>query len=391
MRTSKIAAMAAASLVFVAGIASAARPLVPVGAADQVPQRLAILPAPAGEIERKPVSFSWALDPTRSLSQPEPFLAESREYWKTVQATELAAGVALPISSKGALVRLSPARGAEQLKATDIEIASGGRRIAVAGAAGEAELRKAGMDVSAGTQVLRLGDGAAAGRYTLRAAKARGSYVVHVFEPNSDVVLYARADRNQALAGSEMRVAISGIRAGKAERTQAGALLVSPDGGSRPVPVRPGRGGGLEAVFRLPEDAGTAKGLWEVHVFGDAGGTPRDARTAFAVAQPTARFAGIFGADAAHLRVSLPVQAASPGRYEARGTLYATAGDGSLRPVSQAHAAAWMEAGDGMLVLQFGRAHLPRGYGAPYEVRDLQLNDQGRMAPLESRARGARF
>ena len=95
--------------------------------------------------------------------------------------------------------------------------------------------------------------------------------------------------------------------------------------------------------------------------------------------------------DAANLRVSLPVEAASPGRYEARGTLYATAKAGSLRPVSQAHAAAWREEGDAMLVLQFGRAHVPAGYGAPFEVRQLELNDQGRIAPIESRARGARF
>ena len=62
-----------------------------------------------------------------------------------------------------------------------------------------------------------------------------------------------------------------------------------------------------------------------MQVFGDVGDVPRDARTAFAVAQPTARFSGIFGVDAADLRGPLPVEAASPGRYEARGTLYATA------------------------------------------------------------------
>jgi len=391
MRTSKFAALAAASLVFVAGLASAARPLIPAGASDQIPQRLAKLPAPGGEIERKPVSFSWALDPAVALSEPEPFLAESREYWQTVEAGELSVGVGLPVSAKGALIRVSPARGAAALKTGDFDIMQGGRKIAIAHAAGEAELRKAGMDVSAGTQVMKLGDDTGPGRYTLRAPKARGAYLVHVFEPRSDVVLHARADRNHALAGGDMRVAISGSRAGKGARLQSQALLVSPDGSSRNVPVRAARNGGMEAVFKLPDDASTTKGLWELQVFADADGTPRDARTAFAVAQPTAKFAGIFGHDADALRVSLPVEAASAGRYEARGTLYATARDGSLRPVSEAHGAAWMEAGSGTLVLQFARAHVPAGYGAPYEVRQLELNDQSRMAPLESRERGARF
>ncbi|RZA22034.1 MAG: DUF4785 family protein [Lysobacteraceae bacterium] len=391
MRTSKFAAVAAASLVFVAGIASAARPLIPAGASDQVPLRLARLPAPAGDIERKPVSFSWALDPSAALSEPEPFLAESREYWKTVDAAEMVAGVDLPISARGALIRVSPARGAATLKASDLDLLQGGRKTGIAHIAGDAALQKAGMDVSTGTQVMKLGDQAGPGRYTLRAAKARGAYVVHVFEPQSDVVLNARADRNHALAGNDMRVAISGTRAGNGVRLQSEALLVAPDGGSRVVPVRANGYGGLEAVFTLPDDATTARGLWELQVFGDADGTPRDARTAFAVGQPTAKFSGIFGHSSASLRVSLPVEAASPGRYEARGTLYATARDGSMRPVSVAHSAAWMQAGKGMLVLQFAKAHLPRGYGAPYEVRSLELNDQSRMAPLESRARGARF
>ena len=105
------------------------------------------------------------------------------------------------------------------------------------------------------------------------------------------------------------------------------------------------------------------------------------------MAAPTARFRGQFAFDATTMRMTLPVQAGSVGRYEARGTLYATAPDGQLRPVSQAHSAAWMKRGNGTLVLQFDRSHLPAGYGAPFEVRDLSLNDQSRMAPLESRAR----
>jgi hypothetical protein len=58
-----------------------------------------------------------------------------------------------------------------------------------------------------------------------------------------------------------------------------------------------------------------------------------------------------------------------------------------MRPVSQAHSAAWLKRGNGMLVLQFDRSHLPAGYGAPFEVRQLELNDQARMAPLERRER----
>ena len=393
MRTSilRVAALAALTTCSIAGVANAAQPLLPAGASDQVPERLALLPAPTGTIERKPVTFSWALDPDEALSDTAPFLAESREYWMTVEGSELARGLPLQMSAPGALIRVSPATGSAALRANDFSVSLGNRKVGIAQAADADALRKAGMDASAGTQVIRLGDGSGAGRNVLRAANARGRYVVHVFEPASDRVLFARADRNQALAGERMRVAIGATAAGRNAAVASQALLVAPDGSSKPVAVRNAAGGGQEAVFTLPASASQAKGLWELQVFGDVGNVPRDVRTAFAVAQPTARFAGRFDVDAANLRVSLPVEAASPGRYEARGTLYATAKNGSLRPVSQAHAAAWMQAGDGILVLQFARAHLPSGYGAPFEVRQLELNDQGRMAPIEVRARGARF
>ena len=48
-------------------------------------------------------------------------------------------------------------------------------------------------------------------------------------------------------------------------------------------------------------------------------------------------------------------------------------------------------AGVGELRLPFASVALPSGYAAPFEVRDLQLQDQSRMAPIESRAVAVRF
>lgn len=386
------AAALAALATFALGTAHAAQRLLPAAAGDQVPTHLVALPAPAGAVERKPVSFSWALNPDAELSAPAPYMAQSREYWLTVDGSELQRGVGLQMSAPGALVRVSPARGATPLRAEAFDVSSQGRPITIARAADAETLRRAGMDASAGTQILRLGDGSGAGRATLRAQGAHGRYVVHVFEPNSNNILYARTDRNHALVGgAPMRITVGATVAGRRSALRSDALLVAPDGSSQPVHLRSTAGGGQEAVFALPSKPNQPAGLWELQVFSTVNGVPRDARTAFAVAQPTARLAGSFGLDASRLRVSLPVQAGSPGRYEARGTLYASAPDGSLRPVAEAHAAAWMKAGNGVLVLQFQRSQIPAGYGAPYELRNLELNDQGRMAPLESRARAARF
>ncbi|MBU2048577.1 MAG: DUF4785 domain-containing protein, partial [Gammaproteobacteria bacterium] len=164
-----------------------------------------------------------------------------------------------------------------------------------------------------------------------------------------------------------------------------------PDGRSWPVPLVAARDG-LRAQVTVPQDIGTAQGLWELQAFVSADGVQRDAKVAFAVAQATARFQGQVEADASRREVRLPLQIGAPGRYEARGTLYATGPDGTLRPVAQAHSAAWFATvGAGELRLPFASVALPSGYAAPFEVRDLQLQDQSRMASIESRAVAVRF
>jgi len=85
------------------------------------------------------------------------------------------------------------------------------------------------------------------------------------------------------------------------------------------------------------------------------------------------------------VKFSLPVQVAAPGRYEVRGVLYATNASGETRPVAQAHSANWLETGERRLDLAFGPGNVPMGYGAPFELRFLELKDQTRLGTLETR------
>ena len=385
MRTLLFAALGAVSF-----SAIAAQPLLPADRGDQVPLRLVALPAPAGQFERAPVSFAWALDPGATLDAAQPHVAESREFWQTVDASELARGVEVTLTAPGAVILVSPTRGAAGIDASNLRLSSGSKGVQLDPGASAAELIGSGMPVAAGAATAKVAD-AGRGQYTLRTAGARGRYVVHVFEPASPVTLHARNTRSHVLGGETIVLEATMENSGRAIAAQAEALLVAPDGSSRAVPVTAKRDGTLAVQVTVPVGRAQPSGLWELQVFASGDGVQRDARTAFAVAQPTARFKGDYGFNAQRLRVALPVEAASPGRYEARGTLHATGPDRVLRPVSQAHAAAWVEAGDGMLVLDFSRAHLPARYGAPFEVRQLELHDQTRMAPLEVRARGARF
>ncbi|WP_315388444.1 DUF4785 domain-containing protein [uncultured Stenotrophomonas sp.] len=395
-------AMAVAAAVF-ALPAQAAQPLQPARGTDQVAPKVEHAPLPDATIERAPVQFAWALDPNQALTAPTPFTALSRSYWDTVDAASLQRGLELPLTAPDAVIQVSPVQGARALEVEQLQVRDPSGAPALDQVVEAQQLRAAGMDVNEGSAMARTGASTAVGSYRLQAPQAQGRYVVQVLEPNSPIALQLQADRQQVLAGG--RVALSarlqndgGSAALAAGRSVARvlpaageALLVAPDGRSWPVPLIAGKDG-LRAQVAIPEDIGQAQGLWELQAFVTAQGVQRDAKVAFAVARPTARFSGQAEVDAAQRQVRLPLQIGAPGRYEARGTLYATGPGGTLRPVAQAHNAAWFDTtGPGELTLAFDTVALPSGYAAPFELRDLQLQDQGRMAPIESRAVAVRF
>lgn len=379
--------------------AQAAQPL-RVAAGDQIPAALVAAPLPADESEHAPLAFAWALDPAQPLQVPGPQAAISRSYWQQVDAAELQRGLELPLSAPDAVIQLSPAPGARALPATSLQVRDPAGRSSVARSVDARQLQDAGMPVGDGSSMLRTGTASAAGVYRLQSAQAQGRYVVQVLEPNSPLRLEVQASQTQVLAGGNVQLQARLLEDGasaatlRTRRDSLGgeALLVAPDGRSWPQRLLRTTDGSLRAQVRIPAEASNTQGLWELQVFAQADGVLRDGKVAFAVARPTARFIGQAMPDPSSRQVSLPLQVAAAGRYEARGTLYATAANGQLQPVAQAHAAAWFEGpGRGALVLPFDQAALPAGFGAPYELRDLQLQDQSRMAPIESRALALRF
>lgn len=401
--TSPVKLAAAMAVALAALPLQAAQPLQAARSTDQVPTRVESAPLPADAGERAPVSFAWALDPTQALADPAPFVAISRSYWEMVDGSALQRGVALPMTAPDAVIQVSPAPGARTLTPAQWQLRDPAGTLKVEQVVDSQQLQAAGMSVSAGTAMARTGKTAAAGTYRLQSAQAQGRYVVQVLEPNSPISLRLQGSRDHVLAGGTLTVnaqlvddggsAQAGAARNLVRNLPAGgeALLVAPDGRSWPVPLQVGKTG-LTAQVTVPQDVGNAQGLWELQTFISANGVQRDAKIAFAVAQPTARFSGQVQADAGKRVLQLPLQVGAPGRYEARGTLYATGPDGQLRPVAQAHSAAWFEtAGMGTLSLPFDSVALPKGYGAPFQVRALELRDQTRMAPIESRAVAVSF
>jgi len=372
-------------------VSAQAGTLLPPGAADQSPSRLQAAPLPAGEFERKPVSFAWALDPQAELDAQAPFVAESREFWAVAEASELQGGLAIDTTAAGAVIRISPAQGGRAVDPDQVRMLKNGRPIAEPQTFqrknNAAQLRAAGMDVPDGSAIVQLAKEQGQGRFEVQLADAKGRYLVHVFEPESPFVFKAQADRRSVLAGGTLEVAAAMQRGGAdvaLPGNQVAGVLVSPSGRSYDLAFRGGK-----ARLQLPDDAGGEPGLWEVQLsagtYADGASVQRDANTAVEVTRPTAKLGGGYGFNAAAVRFDLPVQVAAPGRYELRGTLYATGRDGVSRPVSQAHMANWLEPGKRNLALSFGRVNVPMGYGAPYELRFLELKDQTRMGTLDTR------
>lgn len=400
--TSRLTIAVAVAAALVALPLHAAQPLL-ARSSDQLAPRVENAPLQANGIERAPVSFAWALDPTATLTAPAPFVATSRSYWELVDAATLQRGLDLPMTAPDAVIQVSPAPGARALSPQQWQVRDPAGTLAVDKVVDDQQLRAAGMSVGQGSAMVRTGRSAAVGTYRLQSAQAQGRYVVQVLEPNSTVALKLQASRQQVLAGGSVELSarlvddrgtatLGGATTGGRTLPAGGeALLVAPDGRSWPVPLVAGKDG-LRARVAIPHDIGPVQGLWELQAFVSANGVQRDGKVAFAVAQPTARFTGQAEVDPARRTVTLPLQVGAPGRYEARGTLYATGPDGQLRPVAQAHSAAWFDrAGSGAIALPFASVALPRGYAAPFELRDLQLQDQGRMAPIESRAVALKF
>ncbi len=359
--------------------------------------------APRVHEERQPIQVSWALNPAEPLDAAPPAAhRESREYWREVSDAELQRGVDLATTAPGAIIRLSPGKDRARIQPADLRLRIGGQQFdgtaATRRIADAEQLKAAGMEATDASLALQLRSDLGAGRTTLQATKARGRYVVYVYEPHSPLVAEAQADRPEVLLGGRLQVALN-LRDGAQPRAldDATGMLRSPDGETTPLRFRRQPGGGFVAIASPAKQAATP-GLWEVQstVTGtDASGheVRRNVTTAFAVAVPDARFTGNAEprrASDGGIDIALSIDVRSGSRYAGSGVLYGRHADGQVLPAAYAQSAAWLEAGNGELRLHFDPASL-RGLAPPYELHDLRLQDQPAMGLVERRASALRF
>lgn len=389
-----------------AGLASAAElKLAPPSAQDTVPAQLLSQTAKAGAaLESEPVQFAWRLDDTAAL-QPvaQPHRASSTEYWDRRSADELAAGVAIPTTSPGAIVRLSPVGNAstKALEARQVILRKGDQTYAngagMQALADSETLEKGSAPFPAGSTVFRIDPALGAGRFELQVPTASGDAVVHVFEPDSQVHLDLKTDRVGYQSGREIRIDAQLIDGGRTRAVDdITGVVTSPGGQVREIAFRADKSGGYRAS--LPADFAAESGiggLFEVQAFASAQGPQgqvlRDVRTAFAYSVPSARFTGAVRTVPVRMRdpvvyLEFDVEVAAASRYQIGGVLYGTDKNGSKIPVAMAQRAERLEPGVHGMTLLFGPDVLDGAKpGAPWEIRDLQLVNQADMGLQEQR------
>lgn len=366
--------------------------------------------AGAPDLERAAVAMSWALDGEQRIAgAPQNFVALSREYYVEVSADELAAGVTLHTTSPRALVRLQPLaaggpRDSLAIHPQSLVISSGAGRAYAAGSGMEMlvtadKLAKADVPFAEGTSAFRVHAELGAGALRLRAPELHGSarYLVNVVEPDSKFALTMQTGAPSYLHGQQLSVLPELVEQEAGRVTGRHALgkldgyVTSPAGRSFPVSFKLAKDGRLRATLALDADEASSPGLWEVHAHGQAqvrGQTvKRSLRLAFGVAMPVARLDGsaAMANEPGSMGVRLGVEVGAPGRYEVRALLYGMVG-GAMKPLGVAHAAHWLEPGRQQLVLRYG-AELLNGASGPFELRDLNLLDQGRMGVLQRQQR----
>jgi len=430
----RIAIPAALALALAASAAARAQHLVlpPPSPADLAVTGDLVAAAPVVDADREPVAVAWPLaagSPLRSAAPP--FVAASREHWFRVTAAELEGGVDPAIASHGALVRLSPIVSDRNAAAPappsleDVVIVDGAGEphrgaAAIETLADDEALAAAGAELPDGSAAIRLRPELGAGPFRLRldgaATSGASAYLIHVFEPESEVVLTLGADRSAYAADSTGEIALAIEDAGgRLSPVEIVGFVHSPGGAVAPLDFVPGLEGRLRASFPTRGEDARA-GLWQAEVavvaaardaaFDDGDDEPgrrrqrprgkprlhrRTARTAFAVALPTARLVGAVEVSgtptATGLAVAVPVEVAIAGRYAVRGTVAAKRADGSRLAVARAESAAWLEPGEGELALELPAQVLATAApGSELELVELELVDPGRLGLLERRA-----
>ena len=328
---------------------------------------------------------------------------ESREYWFKITGQALQKGVQLKTSAPGAVIRVSgvDGLGKAQIMSPDTLFIGDSQKAEKTVRMASIKLQQSqGADdavLAEGTLAFKLDKSSALGNLTLRAdvsLNARAEYLVHVFEPESNIRYKAGVQSATVLSGTQLN-AVGVLQ--KADSIVSGnkvsATLIAPDG--RRIALTPQKSDGAYKISEsLAHPVAQVPGLWEiewrVQAQVDGLNVERQLRTAFAYgvnsAQSTGAIRVLNKVRDAVVRIQVPVQVSQPGRFEVRATASQKIGDDYF-PVQFLSTAQWLNPGKQMISLELNK-RLLRAQGVTGEIslNDIQLLDQTQMLSLQQRS-----
>ncbi|GAA4364193.1 DUF4785 domain-containing protein [Kangiella marina] len=355
---------------------------------------------PDSQREMKNVSYSFPINNIQQIdfSQKQSHV-QSRQYMKDVTGAQLKSGIVLTTSAKGALVRISAFDGQSAVEPEQLTVRSPKGQVYQQGKAFDTlvsshAMQKNGMGFQQGTTGFKMDDSLGAGRFSLKAEKgvsSHGKYRINVFEKNSDTEMHLTANKSNYLNEDVLSVNASVFAQGKTQDiVSIKGQIVSPTGKTFKVDFTPSKDG-YSLSKPLDMSADTVPGaLWELHtetqVKRNGEVIQRNAQLPFAFAEKTAKLSAepVMSGQKQSPVATIPVNASVDGRYEVRAVLYGTDAHGNLKPVMMTHSAANLAAGEGAIHMKFDSQLLKQaGVTAPYEVKQLELRDQGQMALMQ--------
>ena len=375
-------------------------------AGDFGPQGLGVDPAVVPDsrhAETAPVKFAWALDGVTAESPGQSIArVESRQYWVDATGADLSSGVSLPLTSRGAVIRVSPLEtgGDIGIDPASVQLSVNGKRFdstkSMMQVTDGASLQRLGMSVPAQTIAFKLDKAIPPGKLDLAVARlpADQKLVVHVFEPDSDWVAELALPRDTFVAGETLEFDFGlGDGNGTTRVDSVQAVLADPYADKTWALEIDKADGTLTRLAPSDRFVSGQDGLFEAYVYletvQDGLTIRRDLKLPVSIVPPLARFTGQTLATLDDgLTLAIGVQTAVPGRFQLNGQVFGTAADGSLKPLAMAQSAAVIESFAGSIELQVSADLLAAsGLRAPFEVRNLELLDQGRMFVLQRQQR----
>ncbi|MFB2647879.1 DUF4785 domain-containing protein [Shewanella mangrovisoli] len=360
------------------------------------------------------VSFITPLYGEYQASQPVLEQAsQSDEYWLNVTGAELNAGVQLNLSQAGSLVRIAP-RGdvstgalmhADAVAPERVQIQRIGHTPQGKNASPQAteslvkSLVSADALASAGladdSSALQMSEKATAGEYRLQVSQplvARANYLVNVKEKGSPYQLSIKAP--SAIAADAQTVGVK-LALSQSDNQFAPQAKLKQADGTEQVLAMVKQGAEWQAL--VPADlplASSNAGLSEIEVTvqTQVDGRPvqRTVKTAFksyvnsASIKPEVLTVWDKGVPN---QVNFELNVAEAGRFGLSGVLTGTNTEGQKVAIMRTQAATWLTPESPKLKLMFDPTLIQAsGLQPPFELNELELQDQGQMARLSFQA-----